>query len=173
MALQPIKRNLPSKAEIDFARNSMNLDERAAFADMAEASIKGYAPVRTGRGRDSIKVTVDEANPSMVRISMLPYMWMLNNGFSSFVMYSLEGKTIPIRLPGGQVIFRKASHVGEPRRDPKGRFIGRPQGVNQVRWRHPGVKAMRFVERGLKSVTPKFVKSKVATLIKTIVERLS
>lgn len=69
-----------------------------------------------------------------------------NWGIRAFNMYALEGKTIPIRTPGG-VIFRKARNVGQrtiSARDEQGRIV-----ASKIRWRHPGIRPMYFLEQGI------------------------
>ena len=71
----------------------------------------------------------------------------LDKGFKPFIMWSLEGKTIPIRGPDGRIHFRKAVGVGQHRitvRDSGGRIVS-----SDIKWRHPGVKPMWFLERAL------------------------
>lgn len=73
------------------------------------------------------------------------HLWMLDQGIRPFTMWSLEGKTVPLRLPNGAVIYRVASRVGQPKivkRDEYGRIA--PGGV-KTRWRHPGVKPMGYI----------------------------
>lgn len=70
---------------------------------------------------------------------------MLDQGIKPFVMWSLAGKTIPMRMPDGSIKFRVATRVGEPKivkRDEQGRIA--PGGV-KIRWRHPGVKPMGYI----------------------------
>ena len=75
-----------------------------------------------------------------------------NTGIRPFTMWSLEGKTIPMRMPDGRVIFRKAVGVGKPgkisKRDEQGRIM---KGNTGVRWRHPGLPPKNFIEYGIES----------------------
>lgn len=79
------------------------------------------------------------------------HLWMLDQGIRPFVMWSLAGKTVPMRMPDGSIVYRVASHVGEPKivkRDDKGRIA--PGGV-KIRWRHPGVKPMGYIEPSVRA----------------------
>ena len=71
------------------------------------------------------------------------HLMMLDKGIKPFIMKNLEGKTIPIRTPGG-VIFRRAKNVGGRQviaRDEKGNIA-----FSKIRWRHPGVQPMNFIQ---------------------------
>ncbi len=75
----------------------------------------------------------------------LNYVMFQNRGIKSFVMWSLEGKTIPIN-DGSGVHFIKATGVGQPG------FVTLPGGVKKWRdqkWKHPGLKPKRFMEDSL------------------------
>lgn len=78
------------------------------------------------------------------------YLYFQDRGIRPFTMYELEGRTIPIRLPNGTVIFRKAKNVGKPGRikdrDEKGRIM---KGNVGVKWRHPGLPPKNFIEWGI------------------------
>ena len=70
------------------------------------------------------------------------HLWYLDQGIQPRIMWELEGKTIPIRLPGGETIYRVAKDVGKTvlTRDETGRITG-----SKVKWRHPGVPPMNFI----------------------------
>jgi hypothetical protein len=96
-----------------------------------------------------------------------------SRGIRPFIMWSLEGKTIPMRQPDGSVIFRKATRVGQRRivtRDARGRII-RPG----IRWRHPGLPRRDFIERGIEMGVREWVSRKtpqeVANLLGQAVRR--
>lgn len=69
------------------------------------------------------------------------YLRYQNDGTQPYVMYSLEGKTIPMK--GG---MRKAKGVGQPG------WVTLPGGVRvyrQQKWRHPGIKPTHFLEEAI------------------------
>ena len=73
------------------------------------------------------------------------------------IQYELIGKTIPIRLPNGQVIFRKATaeNVGKRKitsRNEKGQIM-----TSKIMWRHPGLKALRYIENGLEQAAEEWI----------------
>ena len=66
--------------------------------------------------------------------------------------YILTHNTIPMRMPDGRIVFRKAVGVGKPgkisKRDEQGRIM---KGNTGVRWRHPGLPPKNFIEYGIES----------------------
>jgi hypothetical protein len=97
---------------------------------------QGFYPIATGDGEFGIGI-----HPWAY------YMKYQNDGFPPFTMWALQGKTVPIRLPDGRVLFRVASNVGAPgkinKRDEKGRIA---KGNTGVKWRHPGLKPKNFLD---------------------------
>lgn len=148
------KREIPSKAEIDMiTSDSLGVEEQAEISDLFESHIREIAPEDTGAGKESLQITGTDTGFS---ISMVDYMWYLNNGFKGFVMHGLAGKTIPIRTPFG-LIFRKATEESIGRhqitnRDPVTGQI--TAGNRPLAWRHPGVEAKRYVQQGVKNALP-------------------
>ena len=68
----------------------------------------------------------------------------LDKGIKPFIMKNLEGKTIPMRMPGGGIMFRKATNVGQRKviaRDEKGHIA-----FSKIRWQYPGVSPMNFIQ---------------------------
>ncbi len=69
------------------------------------------------------------------------YLMYQNDGFGPFVMYSLEGKFVPMKGGG-----RTAKGVGQPG------WVTLPGGVRvfrQQKWRHPGIKPTHFLEEAI------------------------
>ncbi len=170
-------RELPTKNEIDYSRLGLRSQDSSAMAQVIQANIRALEPVRTGFGRDHTVVTA-ETSPNdgdVLKIQMVNYMWMLNNGFKAFVMHQLAGKRIPIRLPTGSIIFRVATaeSIGRRRitaRDPKsGRIMA---GNRPIAWRHPGVAPMRFVERGIANSFPLMGQVVVRSKIRGIINQI-
>lgn len=111
-----------------------------------------YAPRRTGAGAMGLHAEFDRERRAIVVKSERKYMWYLEFGYKGFVMRNLAGKTIPITLPDGRTIFRKATieNIGKHRiskRDPlTGQIL---PGNTPYTWQHPGQKPLRFVKRSL------------------------
>lgn len=81
----------------------------------------------------------------------------LDAGIAPFVMYSLEGKTIPIRNKDGSINFRKAKGVGSNRittRDRRGRIIN-----SEKKWKHPGTQPLNFIDKALDQAIAEWVDS--------------
>lgn len=85
----------------------------------------------------------------------------LDRGIKPFIMKALEGKTIPIRNPNGSISFRKAKNVGQPQimsRDERGRI-----NYSKLKWRHPGVEAMNFIQPALRQAIQEYFESLSST----------
>ncbi len=148
----------------------MNVDERGAYAKLTQDAIRSFAPVKTGFGRDHIFVTVlpPEGGKEKLRVTMPFYMKLLNDGYKGFVMWGLVGKTVPIRLNSGQLIYRRATleNVGKRRnsqRDARGRI---QKGNSPIAWRHPGHVAMHFVQKGVMAAMGQNAKVLVRSMIR-------
>lgn len=145
-----------NKLQVDMARFNLTPDEVSEFAFLTKTSIQGYVPVRSGKLRDNVLVEGTPDGSFFVGFGV-DYGYYLNRGFKGFVMKQLIGKTVPIRLKDGTIIFRKATaqNVGKKqisKRDPKTGMI--MTGNKPVAWRHPGVKPMRFAEKGIMAAFP-------------------
>ncbi len=140
--------------QIDVGQLGLDEDDREAWAAIVQQNIRKFAPRRTGYGAGTIEVDMSQGEGFEVvaEITMVDYMEMLNRGYEGFIMRGLIGKTIPIKLPGGQTIYRKATeenvgrHQITARDESSGRIM---RGNKPYAWRHPGVKARRFVEQGI------------------------
>lgn len=76
----------------------------------------------------------------------LQYMMHQDRGIKPFVMWSLEGKVVPMKDADGTTRFIKAVRVGQPG------FVTLPGGVRvwrDQRWKHPGLQPKRFMEDAL------------------------
>ncbi len=135
----------------DFYRQSPLLPgDQNEIAQVIQENIRGLAPVDTGYGREHTFVTPSDKDTYEVKTPH--YMMALNRGFKPFLMTALAGKTIPIRLPSGQVIFRRPTSESIGRR----RILLRDENTGQIlpgnrpiAWRHPGQRPLRFIEKGL------------------------
>ena len=127
----------------------MKLPERVTYQISRRAVEIAYdnAPKETGYGASKLEAINAEG---MVGIRAPDYMIVQNFGSKPRIMYELAGKVIPIRLPGGEIIFRTAtaSNIGKLKitsRDEKGRIIS-----SKVSWKHPGIKGSHFIDNALK-----------------------
>jgi hypothetical protein len=80
----------------------------------------------------------------------------LDQGIQPRIMKELEGKTIPIRTPGG-IVFRRAKNVGKPQvlaRDERGRV-----NYTKLSWRFPGVEAMNFIQPAIRQAIQEYFES--------------
>lgn len=122
------------------------------------------APKRTGRGAASLTAVLNEQNQAGVRIPTgFEYMEFQEKGTRPRIMHELAGKTIPIRTPGGQIVFRRATveNIGRHKitsRDELGRII-----TSKISWRYPGMKPKNFIKNALQRAT----KEELGTLTKT------
>lgn len=146
--------SLPSKFAIDSSRLGLSQIEMDSMASLIQKNIQMLTPVDRGNLRNSIKVFPSMQDHSFVVTMGEHYGQYLNRGYKGFVMRSLIGRTVPVKLPGGRVIFRKATatNVGQRNisaRDPRtGRIMA---GNRPIRWYHPAQQPMRFVERGIEN----------------------
>lgn len=150
-----LKREIPSKAEIDLITSkSLGVEEQKEISNLFMDHIREIAPEDTGAGKASLEIVA--SGDTGFSVSMVDYMWYLNNGFKGFIMRSLAGKTIPMMTPSG-LIFRKATeeNIGSHQitnRDPATGQI--TAGNRPLAWRHPGVEAKKFIQQGVKSALP-------------------
>lgn len=77
----------------------------------------------------------------------LKYLMYQERGTQPFLMWWVQGRLVPLGCKQGDgPHFRRGSHVGEPG------YVDIPH-VGKVwrnqRWRHPGVKARGFMQKGL------------------------
>lgn len=163
---------LPSKMQVDASRMGLSTQQIDGFASVIQDNIRNLTPVskfpritkhgqtQPGALRDSIKVhaaaTPGGGHKFVVTMGE-KYGMYLNKGFKGFIMYALAGRNVPIRLPNGAVIFRHASSttIGQRRITARDKSTGRIMAGNRgIRWYHPGVRPMRFVERGIQASMP-------------------
>lgn len=137
---------------IDWNSLGFTDEDKHYIANLFQIKLREREPVDTGYGRSNTTV---EVNEDELIVKMPYYMMALNRGYDPFIMWGLEGKTIPIRLPSGQLIFRKAVDVGGHRitnRDPRtGQILA---GNRPIKWRHPGHSPMKFIEKTMADISP-------------------
>lgn len=106
-----------------------------------------FYPIVREDGNGEIEVGIG-VNP------MYHYLVYQENGFASYPMKSLYGKTVPM-LIGGQVVFRKCTGINQFRsgfktywhRGIDGELI--PEYKQARAWVHPGLPPKRFMEEAL------------------------
>jgi hypothetical protein len=103
--------------------------------------------IMQARGWKSMNALVPVWEDGKVGIKTeVKYLLYQEHGIKPFVMWSLEGKLIPIKGKDGKVRKIRAVRVGQP----GWVFIpGRGRVWRAQRWRHPGLKAQNFMKTGL------------------------
>ena len=104
------------------------------------------APKDTGSGAAAISPV---SGPGQVGMNVPGYMKIQNYGSSPHIMKELAGKTIPIRTPSGEIVFRRATveNIGRNKivaRNERGQIV-----TTKITWRNPGIKGQHFVEQGI------------------------
>jgi hypothetical protein len=120
---------------------------------------KDKAPKKTGAGAAAMLSSPSDGRITIVFPKPRDYMFYQEVGTKSRVMYELIGKTIPIQLPDGTTIFRKATaeNVGRRRitsRDAQGRIVS-----SKLSWWHPGIKPKRFAASSMDQAFREFTAS--------------
>jgi hypothetical protein len=115
------------------------------------------APKKTGRGATELKAVNGEGIIGVQIPQEVIYMYYQEVGTKPHIQYELIGKTIPIRLPNGQVIFRKATaeNVGKRKivsRNEKGQIM-----TSKIMWRHPGLKPLKYIQTGLEQAVSEWI----------------
>ncbi len=95
---------------LNMSRLGLQAGQYQYLAKVFEQTIRRNAPFNEGTLQAS--VAVNATGDGSISISMAYYGWILNNGFKAFLMKGMQGKTIPMRLGDGRVIFRKVTNVG-------------------------------------------------------------
>lgn len=116
-----------------------------------------YAPRGPRNSRAKIRATGATGKIGVYVPPNAEHLLFLDQGIAPFIMYDLEGKTIPIRNADGSISFRKAKGVGTTRisaRNAKGQIVG-----SEKKWKHPGTKALNFIEKALDQAVSEWVDS--------------
>lgn len=116
----------------------------------AVAIARANAPKRTGEGARMLRPMQRIGEVGIIVPAEAQHMIFQDQGIKSFKMEALAGKTIPIRLPSGQMIFRRcnAEDIGRRRitaRDEKGRIL-----ESKLSWTHPGLAPKHFVDKAIR-----------------------
>jgi hypothetical protein len=127
------------------------------IASRALSIAQQRAPKKTGKGAAALVATSDEGTIGIQVPEDVVYMYYQEVGTKPHIQYELIGKTIPIRLPNGQVIFRKATaeNVGKRKitsRNEKGQIV-----TSKISWRHPGLKPLRYIQTGLEQAVSEWI----------------
>lgn len=144
----------------------------------------GYGGTKIGRKPlvDTIYSYFDD-DGSIVVTSSDPVMTILNAGFASFDMKErLMGKVVPLRLPGGRIIWRKVGDQDRMRVDNlivgpirNTRYLTKKRSIRQYysskNWIHPGYQGKHIFEqvaRELEPVIKEHVWERVTALLDTL-----
>jgi hypothetical protein len=140
------------------------------MADYACRLAVAHAPKRTGLGAKGLTPVVKDGSFGINIADWAYYMSYQNYGFGPFIMWSLEGKTIPMSI-GGKTVFRVAKGVGGrqiQKRDPKtGQVL---PGNKPIKWRHPGLKGKFFIQEAGKETIAHFMPEIIYHITKGILE---
>jgi len=106
------------------------------------------APKETGAGASALTPNSSEGVIG-IGVGGADYMLYQERGFEPYVMEALSGLTIPIRTPGGGIVFRrvKPGSPGTPKivsRDERGVLT-----ASKLQWVHPGLTGQHFIQQGL------------------------
>jgi len=118
--------------------------------------IRRTAPRGENNSRQFIRATWQRGQIGVHIPPKAIHLLYLDQGIQPRIMKELEGKTIPIRTPGG-IIFRKAKNVGSPQvlaRDERGRI-----NYTKLSWRYPGVEPMNFIQPAMSQAIQEYFSS--------------
>lgn len=132
-------------------------DVAHAISLRAAEIVRRTAPVGPNNSRRLIRATWQRGQVGVHVPPAAMHLLYLDQGIKPFIMTSLEGKTIPIRGPGGAISFRVAKDVGKPSiltRDENGQII-----YSKIRWRYPGVEPMNFIQPAIRQAIQEYFQS--------------
>lgn len=116
-----------------------------------------YAPRGPRNSRSRIRATSSTGKVGIYIPPGSEHLLYLDKGIAPFIMYNLEGKTIPIRNADGSISFRKAKGIGGTRitaRDKSGRIIN-----SEKKWKHPGTQPLNFIDKALNQAVEEWISS--------------
>lgn len=119
-----------------------------AIAVRAAQLIRETAPRGEGNSRRLVRATWQKGEISIVFPEKASHLLFIDKGVKPFIMYQLEGKTIPIRGKDGRLVFRRAKNIGRTQITSRNK-LGQIRSTDR-RWRHPGIEPQNFVEKALK-----------------------
>lgn len=125
------------------------------IATRAAQIIRQTAPKGQNDSRRMVRATWQKGSIGVVFPKKASHLLYLDKGVKPFIMYELEGKTIPIRGKDGSLVFRTAKNVGKPQitaRNAKGQIQW-----TKRRWRHPGIEAQNFVDKAFQQALKEYV----------------
>lgn len=124
---------------IDFGPHNIPRKVTEKIANRAVEEVKAYGRSQGWKATNFVKPYA-RVNIWGIRLNGRYWLRYQNDGISPFVMYSLEGKTIPMNFG-----FRKAIGVGEPGFvNIDGDKVWRDE-----KWKHPGLKPRHFIDNAL------------------------
>lgn len=120
------------------------------------------APKDTGSGAAAMSPV---SGPGQVGMNVPAHMKIQNYGSAPHIMRELAGKTIPIRTPSGEVVFRRATteNIGRNKivsRNEKGQIV-----ATKITWRNPGIKGQHFVEQGIQQAVKEWASTTTGSSI--------
>lgn len=125
---------------IDYGPHNLPRKLTERIANRAVENVRIYGRSMGWKSTESVKAYARK-NFAGVRLNGKYWLRYQNDGINPFVMYSLEGKTIPMESG-----FRKAIGVGEPGFvDIDGEKVWRDE-----KWKHPGLEPKYFIDKALK-----------------------
>ena len=163
---------MPSRTELAMARAA----ELARDKAVAKASDR----LKTLRGGVGSFYPISRPDEMEVGVGVNPpyhYLIYLEDGFASFAMKSLLGKTVPI-LVNGELIFRKVTHVGRWRSGFRDFWYYGADGQLASRWgqrrswTHPGVGPKDFMKEAAQEAADEMQPELDAAMRDDILERL-
>lgn len=125
-----------------------------------------YGRKRGWRSSDDIEIVSEDG-----RAGLKPqhkYLMYQEKGTKPRDMVELEGKTIPMPMPGGGVRFVKAKGVGKPG------YATLPGGVKvwrERKWHHPGIKPTHFMENAIQQAIQEDLENE--TFFRKVMRRIS
>lgn len=140
-----------------YFQSKVPIPEQAArgIAQRAAALIRQTAPKGQNDSRKMVRATWQKGEIGVVFPQKASHLLYIDKGVKPYIMYQLEGKTIPIRGKDGSLIFRTAKNVGRPQitaRNAKGQIQW-----TKRQWRHPGIQAQNFVEKAFQQALKEYV----------------
>ena len=132
-------------------------DVAHAISLRAAEIVRRTAPVGPRNSRRLVRATWQRGQVGVHIPPQAIHLLYLDQGIRSFIMKSLEGKTIPIRNPNGSISFRVAKNVGRPQiltRDEQGKIIH-----SKLSWRFPGIEPMNFIQPAIQQAIREYFTS--------------
>lgn len=141
---------------IYFVQNVPIPEEDAREISLRAAQlVRQNAPRGQNNSRRLVRATWQKGSIGLVFPEKASHLLYIDRGIKPFMMYELEGKTIPIRGQDGKLSFRVAKNVGRSQissRNSKGQIE-----FSKKRWRHPGIKPQNFVDKAFQQALKEYL----------------